>query len=51
MLHEQAIRDALTGLYNRRYLEETLRRELARADREKYPVSVIMLDIDHFKNR
>ncbi|MDR3574113.1 MAG: diguanylate cyclase [Anaerolineaceae bacterium] len=50
MLHEQAIRDALTGLYNRRYLEETLRRELARADREGYPVSVIMLDLDHFKN-
>jgi diguanylate cyclase (GGDEF)-like protein len=49
MLHDQAIRDGLTGLYNRRYLEETLRRELARADREKYPVSVIMLDIDHFK--
>jgi diguanylate cyclase (GGDEF)-like protein len=50
MLHEQTIRDDLTGLYNRRYLEETLRRELARADRENYPVSVIMLDIDHFKN-
>ncbi len=49
MLHEQAIRDALTGLYNRRYLEDTLRRELARADRENYPVSVIMLDIDYFK--
>jgi len=50
MLHEQAIRDALTGLYNRRYLEETLRRELARADREKYPLIVILLDIDYFKN-
>ncbi|HMD90715.1 MAG TPA: diguanylate cyclase [Anaerolineaceae bacterium] len=49
MLQEQAIRDGLTGLYNRRYLEETLRRELARADRENYAVSVIMLDIDHFK--
>jgi diguanylate cyclase (GGDEF)-like protein len=50
MLYEQAIRDTLTGLYNRRYLEETLRRELARADRENYQVSVIMLDLDHFKD-
>lgn len=48
IMQEQTIRDALTGLYNRRYLEDTLRRELARADRENYPVSVIMLDIDHF---
>jgi diguanylate cyclase (GGDEF)-like protein len=49
-LREQAIRDSLTGLYNRRYLDETMERELARARRENYSVSVIMIDIDHFKN-
>jgi diguanylate cyclase (GGDEF)-like protein/PAS domain S-box-containing protein len=49
-LREQAIRDSLTGLFNRRYLQETLPRELARANREKKPLSVIMLDIDHFKS-
>ena len=48
-LREQAVRDSLTGLFNRRYLEETLDRELARAARESYPVSIIMIDIDHFK--
>ena len=48
-LREQAIRDPLTGLYNRRYLDETLDRELARAERENYPVSFLIFDIDHFK--
>jgi diguanylate cyclase (GGDEF)-like protein len=48
-LREQAIRDPLTGLYNRRYLEETLERELNRAKRRNLPLGVIMLDIDHFK--
>ena len=48
-MSEMAVRDSLTGLYNRHYLEETLSRELARAAREKYPVSFIMIDIDHFK--
>src|SRR5882672_12485644 len=48
-LHEQSIRDSLTGLYNRRFLEEFLLRELARADRKKHPLSVITMDIDHFK--
>jgi diguanylate cyclase (GGDEF)-like protein/PAS domain S-box-containing protein len=48
-LEEQAIRDALTGLYNRRFLDETLTRELSRAERDKYSVSVVMLDLDHFK--
>jgi diguanylate cyclase (GGDEF)-like protein len=48
-LHQQAIRDSLTGLFNRRYLEETLERELARAARKNYPLSLLMLDIDHFK--
>jgi diguanylate cyclase (GGDEF)-like protein/PAS domain S-box-containing protein len=48
-LQEQAIRDALTGLYNRRYLDETLEREVSRARREGAPLSLVMLDIDHFK--
>ena len=48
-LQEQAIRDPLTGLYNRRYLDETLDRELARAKREGYPLSLAMIDLDHFK--
>lgn len=48
-LREQAIRDPLTGLFNRRYMEETLEREFAGAERENYPVSLIMMDIDHFK--
>jgi diguanylate cyclase (GGDEF)-like protein/PAS domain S-box-containing protein len=49
-LREQAIRDALTNLFNRRYLEETLERELARATRESYPLCVIMMDLDYFKD-
>lgn len=48
-LRAQAIRDPLTNLFNRRYLDETLDRELARAAREHYPVCVIMMDLDHFK--
>jgi diguanylate cyclase (GGDEF)-like protein/PAS domain S-box-containing protein len=48
-LQEQAIRDALTGLFNRRYLDETLERELARAKRDGYSLVVAMLDIDRFK--
>lgn len=48
-LREDATHDALTGLYNRRYLEEALGRELILADREGHPVSVIMADLDHFK--
>jgi diguanylate cyclase (GGDEF)-like protein len=49
-LREQAIRDALTNIFNRRYLEETLERELARAEREVYPLGVIMMDLDYFKD-
>lgn len=49
-LREQAIRDALTNVFNRRYLEETLDRELARAEREGYPLCVIMMDLDYFKD-
>lgn len=48
-LRQQSIRDSLTGLFNRRYMEETLDRELRRAEREKNSVGVIMFDIDHFK--
>ncbi len=46
----QAIRDPLTGLFNRRYLEESLEREISKAKREKIPLGLIMLDADHFKN-
>jgi diguanylate cyclase (GGDEF)-like protein/PAS domain S-box-containing protein len=48
-LRDQAIRDPLTGLYNRRYLEEALNRDLARAEREQGQVALMMIDIDHFK--
>ncbi len=48
-LRSQAIRDPLTGLYNRRYMEETLEREIRRAVRHASPVSVIMFDIDRLK--
>jgi diguanylate cyclase (GGDEF)-like protein len=49
-LREQAIRDPLTNLFNRRYLRETLERELARVDRRGDPLSLVMIDIDRFKN-
>lgn len=49
-LREQALRDSLTGLYNRRYLEETVGRELARAQRNHEPLTILMIDLDHFKN-
>lgn len=48
-LQEQAIRDALTGLFNRRYLDEMLEVELLKAKREGYPLGLVLLDIDHFK--
>jgi diguanylate cyclase (GGDEF)-like protein len=48
-LRDQSIRDPLTGLFNRRYMEETLERELRRAGRSNRPVAVVMLDLDHFK--
>jgi diguanylate cyclase (GGDEF)-like protein len=48
-LHLQAIRDPLTGLYNRRYMQESLEREIHRARRRERPLSLMMLDIDHFK--
>jgi diguanylate cyclase (GGDEF)-like protein/PAS domain S-box-containing protein len=48
-LQSQAIRDPLTGLANRRFLAETLERELARAQRQARPLGVVLLDLDHFK--
>jgi len=48
-LQMQAVRDPLTGLYNRHYLEQALERELRRAVREKSPVGILMADIDFFK--
>lgn len=48
-LLEQANRDALTGLFNRRYLDATILRELARSQRESQPLSLLIMDIDHFK--
>ncbi|MBI3523050.1 MAG: diguanylate cyclase [Betaproteobacteria bacterium] len=48
-LQDQAIRDPLTGLYNRRYFNETLERELARAQRDTSSLCLMMIDLDHFK--
>ena len=49
-LRSQSIKDPLTGLYNRRYLEEMLEREIRRAARSEQPLGVLMLDLDHFKS-
>lgn len=48
-LREETIRDSLTGLFNRRFLDESLDRELARARRDGLPLALLMIDIDHFK--
>lgn len=48
-LEEIAIRDPLTNCYNRRYFNTRLNEELKRAKRHQFPVSIIYLDIDHFK--
>ena len=48
-LRTQALEDPLTGLRNRRYLEERLSHELRRATRTASPVAVLMIDLDHFK--
>ncbi len=48
-LRNQSIRDPLTGLYNRRYLEESLSREISRCQRRKLPLVVLMFDLDNFK--
>jgi len=49
-LRQEAIRDSLTGLFNRRFLDATLPIELARLKRANIPLTILMLDIDHFKN-
>jgi diguanylate cyclase (GGDEF)-like protein len=48
-LRMQSLRDPLTGLYNRRYLDESLQREVVRCQRRGLPLAVLMLDVDHFK--
>ncbi|PWC53591.1 diguanylate cyclase [Azospirillum sp. TSO22-1] len=48
-VEEQAVRDPLTGLYNRRYFDEVLKQEVARAQRTGRPLAMVMLDIDRFK--
>jgi diguanylate cyclase (GGDEF)-like protein/PAS domain S-box-containing protein len=48
-LRHQAIRDPLTNLFNRRYMEETFEREIKHAERKGTQVGIIMIDIDHFK--
>lgn len=49
-LERQVNEDALTGLFNRRYFDATLPRELARCQRDNQPLSLILIDIDHFKH-
>ena len=49
VLRGQSLRDPLTGLFNRRYMEESLERELQRAIRNNLAVALLMIDIDHFK--
>jgi len=48
-LELQSFQDALTGLYNRRFLDESMKREFSRMTRHKYSVGLIMVDVDHFK--
>ncbi|MBJ7574305.1 diguanylate cyclase [Luteimonas sp. MC1828] len=48
-LRVQSLRDPLTGLFNRRYLEENLARELQRCERRNLPLSLLMIDVDNFK--
>jgi diguanylate cyclase (GGDEF)-like protein len=49
-LRNQSIRDPLTGLFNRRFMEETMTREMQRAKRSHCALAVVMLDLDHFKH-
>lgn len=48
-LHNQSIRDSLTGLYNRRHFIETLRQNINSSNRDGQPVSLVSIDVDHFK--
>jgi len=49
-LQTQSVRDGLTGLFNRRYLEEILEREVRRASRATQSLGILMIDLDHFKS-
>jgi diguanylate cyclase (GGDEF)-like protein/PAS domain S-box-containing protein len=49
LMRQQSVRDPLTGLFNRRYMEESLERELRRAARSNRPLGILMLDLDFFK--
>jgi diguanylate cyclase (GGDEF)-like protein len=48
-LRDQSIRDSLTGLFNRRFMQESLEREIMRARRKNNALALLFLDIDHFK--
>jgi diguanylate cyclase (GGDEF)-like protein len=48
-LTSQSLRDPLTGLYNRRYMEESIQHEILRAARQQTRIGIVMIDIDHFK--
>lgn len=48
-LRQQSVRDALTSVFNRRYFDETLRREMSAATRHGVPLAVLMIDVDYFK--
>jgi len=48
-LARESVRDPLTGLFNRRFMIESLEREIKRAERNKTQIGIIMADIDHFK--
>jgi diguanylate cyclase (GGDEF)-like protein/PAS domain S-box-containing protein len=50
MLRNQVTRDPVTGLFNRRYMTESLEREVHRAKRHRTPLGIVMLDVDHFKS-
>jgi diguanylate cyclase (GGDEF)-like protein/PAS domain S-box-containing protein len=49
ILAEQAIRDALTGLYNRRYFNDRFEEEIAQAERNRHTLALLLCDLDHFK--
>jgi diguanylate cyclase (GGDEF)-like protein len=49
-LRNLSVRDPLTGLFNRRYMEESLQREIATSQRKSRPLALVILDLDHFKN-
>jgi two-component system, cell cycle response regulator len=50
VFHDLASRDGLTGLYNHRFIQDALRSEFERARKDSYPLSVIVIDVDHFKH-